>query len=58
MKYVIAAVMSVFASTAIANAPAAKCDPAKDKNCKAEVKAAPAAAPAAPAAAPAAAPKK
>lgn len=52
MKYVIAAVMSVLASTAMANAPAAKCDPAKDKNCKAE-----AAAPAAPAA-PAAAPKK
>jgi hypothetical protein len=48
MKLAIAAIMSVFATTAIANAPAAKCDPAKDKNCKAEVKAA----------APAAAPKK
>lgn len=58
MKLAIAAIMSVFATTAIANAPAAKCDPAKDKNCKAEAKAAaPAAAPAAPAA-PAAAPKK
>ena len=66
MKSIFALIIAVAASTAFAqapaakkeeakpaattaSAPAAKCDPAKDKNCKVEAKAAPAATPAAPA---------